>query len=50
MAGKVGNNMKVVIGQTRHFGQVWTKMVDLRFALLAFGFVILALGFHFSLW
>ena len=38
IAGKVGNNKKVVIGQTRCFGQVWTEMVVLPFALLAFAF------------
>ena len=27
IAGKVGNSKKLVLGQTRHFGQVWTKMV-----------------------
>lgn len=32
MAGKVGNNKKVVIGQTHHFGQV-TEMVVLPFVL-----------------
>jgi hypothetical protein len=38
MVGMVGNSKKVVIGQTHHFGQVWTEMVVLPFALLAFAF------------
>ena len=27
IVGKVGNSKKVVLEQTRHFSQVWTKMV-----------------------
>ena len=27
IAGKVGNSKKLVLGQTRHFGQVWPEMV-----------------------
>jgi hypothetical protein len=27
MVGKVGNSKKVVLGETRRFGQVWTEMV-----------------------
>lgn len=39
MASKLGNNKKVVIEQTRLFGQVWTEMLVLPFALLAFAFL-----------
>jgi len=38
MASKLGNSKKVMIGQTRRFGQVWTEMLVLPFALLAFAF------------
>ena len=31
IAGKVGNSKKVMIGQTRRFGQVWAEMVVLFF-------------------
>ena len=34
ITGKVGNSKKVVTGQTRRFGQVWTKMVVHPFAFL----------------
>ena len=41
IAGKVGNSTKVVIGQTRRFGQVWAEMVVLCllyiFAVVVFG-------------
>ena len=33
IAGKVGNSKKVMIGQTRRFGQVWAEMVVLYFCV-----------------
>ena len=36
IAGKVGNSKKVMIGQTRRFGQVWTKMVVFAVFLMYF--------------
>ena len=36
ITGKVGNSKKVMIGQTRQFVQVWTKMVVLVVFLMYF--------------
>ena len=46
IAGKVSNSKKVMIGQTRRFGKVWTEMVVLYF-LCIFVVVVFGLAFRF---
>ena len=46
IAVKVGNSKKVVIGQTRRFGQVWVEM-EVLFLCIFVVVVIFHLAFHF---